>query len=384
MLRMSRGSVAVRNPQCGDRLSAHLATTQSVMSGPAIILAPGMLPSIYAKTSHGLIRGPSRYPIAAVVDPSCAGRDAGEVLDGEARGIPVVPSVGAALNGCQPRPEFCIVGVATSGGVIPDSLRAHLLDAATVGLSLVNGLHQQLGDDPELVRITRETGAEILDLRRPRPARELRFWTGEIATVKAPRVAVLGTDCAVGKRTTTTLLLEACSGDGLNTEFVYTGQTAWLQGAKYGFLFDATPNDFVSGELEGAVLACAREADPDLILLEGQSALRNPSGPCGAEFILSAGATGVVLQHSPTRVSFEGLGDRWKIPPLHQEIELISLLGAEVLAVTLNEEGIEGEAENVRRSLAQELGIPVVLPLRGGMEEVVAAIKSRILTGERQ
>ena len=28
-------------------------------------------------------------------------------------------------------------------------------------------------------------------------------------------------------------------------------------------------------------------------------------------------------------------------------------------------------------------GIPVVLPLRGGMEEVVAAIRSRVLNGKR-
>ena len=97
-------------------------------------------------------------------------------------------------------------------------------------------------------------------------------------------------------------------------------------GAPSGFILDATPNDFVTGELERAVVACAREAKPDLILLEGQSALRNPSGPA-APSCCSPRRTGVVLQHAPGRTFFEGLerlGAR--IPPLEEEIELDRLL----------------------------------------------------------
>ena len=72
-------------------------------------------------------------------------------------------------------------------------------------------------------------------------------------------------------------------------------------GHDYGFIFDSTPNDFVSGELENVVFRCDRDCSPDLILLEGQSSLRNPSGPCGAEFLCSAMAKGVILQHMPGR-----------------------------------------------------------------------------------
>ena len=82
---------------------------------------------------------------------------------------------------------------------------------------------------------------------------------------------------------------------------VYTGQTGWLQGYPHGFIFDATPNDFVCGELEGAILECARELEPEVIFIEGQAALRNPAGPCGSEMIISAGASGVILQHAPAR-----------------------------------------------------------------------------------
>ncbi len=114
---------------------------------------------------------------------------------------------------------------------------------------------------------------------------------------------MLGTDCALGKRTTTRMLVEACRRAGLRAEWIYTGQTGWLQGAPFGFILDATANDFVSGELEHAIVSCARERSPDVIFLEGQSALRNPSGPCGSELLLSAGARGVVLQHAPGAAS---------------------------------------------------------------------------------
>ena len=96
-------------------------------------------------------------------------------------------------------------------------------------------------------------------------------------------------------------------------------------------MLDALPNDFVTGELEHAILSCARELSPELILLEGQSALRNPSGPCGSELILSGAARGVILQHAPGRRFFEGHERRVRIPPVEEEIELIRLLGARTL-----------------------------------------------------
>ena len=60
-----------------------------------MLLANGFFQTSFAKTAHGLVRGPSRYRIAGVVDHTCAGEDAGDMLDGRQRGIPVVlPLVG--------------------------------------------------------------------------------------------------------------------------------------------------------------------------------------------------------------------------------------------------------------------------------------------------
>ncbi|MCG8462074.1 MAG: DUF1611 domain-containing protein [Holophagales bacterium] len=351
-------------------------------AGPALLLAHDHYRGVFAKTSHGLVRGPSRWPIAGVIDPSCAGEDAGTLLDGRERGIPIFPSVAAALEQLETRPTVCVVGVATVGGVLPDSIRLDLGTAADAGLDLVNGLHHLLSEkEPDLAERVAAAGGKIVDIRKPRPIDELSFWTGAVLELEVPRVAVLGTDCALGKRTTAGLLRQELRRRGLRAEMVYTGQTGWLQGYRHGFIFDATANDFVSGELERAVLACAREAGPDLILIEGQSGLRNPSGPCGSELVLSARAAGVVLQHAPARRYYEGFEGRagCEMPSLESEIRLLEAYGAKVWGIGLHTEGLDLEQARVERNRArEELGLPVELPLVDGVAGLAEAILERI------
>ncbi|MFQ5571354.1 MAG: DUF1611 domain-containing protein [Rhodothermales bacterium] len=349
----------------------------------ALSLANGYFQTPFAKTTHGLVRGPCRYRLVGVVDATCAGHDAGVLLDGRHRDIPIFDSVSAMLAQAEVMPTHCLVGVATVGGVLPPGLYDDLTAAARVGMTLVNGLHQLLSDDAELVRLTREHGGGIIDIRKPKPVSELCFWSGEILNVRTPRVAVLGTDCALGKRTTCMLLRDALRAAGIRAEMIYTGQTGWLQGLRHGFIFDATLNDFVSGELERAVLECQHDTHPDLILLEGQSSLRNPSGPGGSEFVLSGGAKGVILQHAPARKYFEDMEDLGcEIPPLHEEIALIRLLGAEVWAVTVNTKGLTREqAFEAKARLAEEIQLPVALPLEEGLDGVVSVIRHRLKAG---
>jgi len=346
------------------------------VDGTALILCNSHYRTINGKTAHGLVRGTDRYEILGVVDPPSAGADAGEALDGVYRNIPIFASIEEALLRLKNKPDYAIVGIATSGGRMTLDLRASLEEALERGLSVVNGLHEFVSDDTGLASLARESGLTITDVRKVKPRRELHFWTGEIRKLVAPRVAVLGTDCALGKRTTTRLLVEACRRAGMRAEWISTGQTGWLQGAPFGILLDALPNDFVGGELEHAILSCARELSPDVILLEGQSSLRNPSGPCGSELILSGGARGVVLQHAPGRIFFEGFEEEgYRIPPAAEEIELIRLLGARTLALTLNGEGLtREELRSARRELETQLGIPAVLPLEEGVDSLVPVI----------
>jgi uncharacterized NAD-dependent epimerase/dehydratase family protein len=348
------------------------------VEGIALVLCAGGYRTDNAKTAHGLVRGTERYRIAGVVDASSAGEDAGAVLDGKPRGIPIFGSLSDALAVLPERPRFAIVGVATSGGRISPELRAEIAAAIDAGLSVVNGLHELAGDDPELSAAARRKGVDLVDVRRPKKTSDLHFWTGEIREVHAPRVAILGTDCAVGKRTTARLLTEGCRAAGMSAQMIYTGQTGWLQGGRFGFILDATPNDFVSGELEHAIVSCAREIFPDVIFLEGQSSLRNPSGPCGSELILSAGARAVILQHAPARTEFEGLeGMGYPIASPEDEIDLISKYGARTIGLALNTHGLP-EPGRVRDELERRLGIPVACPLQGGVGSLVSAVRAFI------
>ncbi len=347
------------------------------MDGTALILCDGLFATNNGKTAHGLVRGTDRYRILGVVDAPTAGRDAGEVLDGRARGIPVLGSLSEALARLPEKPDYAIVGVATSGGVFTPGLEAALLEAIENGLSVVNGLHHLAADQPALAAAAARRGVTITDIRRRKPPGELHFWTGEVLRLATPRVAVLGTDCALGKRTTTRMLVEAARREGLRAEWIYTGQTGWLQGAAYGFVLDATPNDFVSGELEHAIMSCARTLAPEVLFLEGQSALRNPSGPCGSELILSGGARGVVLQHAPGRHHFEGFEELGRpIPPVGEEIELIRLYGARTLGLAVNGEGLAPERLRAERDrFERDLGIPVALPLEEGVGRLLPPIR---------
>ena len=349
------------------------------MPGQALALTSGYFDTVFAKTTHGILRGPSRFPLAGIIEPAYAGQDAGRVLDGKPRGVPFFGSVAEALRRVREPVTHCIVGVATVGGMLPDALRGDLETAARAGLTLVNGLHYLLEADAHLADVAAAHGARIIDIRKPRPASELRFWTGDVLSVSSLRIAVLGMDCAIGKRTTCMMLREACRQRGLRAEMIYTGQTGWLQGLRHGFIFDATLNDFVSGELEGAILRCFEETRPEVILIEGQSSLRNPSGPAGSELIISGAAHGVVLQHAPQRTcfeDFEALG--CKLPPVAEEIALVRMLGTEVWAVTLFTRGMSTEeARAAQTALESELGIPVVLPLENGVARIADIVRAR-------
>jgi uncharacterized NAD-dependent epimerase/dehydratase family protein len=200
-----------------------------------------------------------------------------------------------------------------------------------------------------------------------------------VYSVRATRIAVLGTDCAIGKRTTSRLLASALNDRGVRTEMIYTGQTGWMQGGRYGIIFDSLLSDFTAGELEGAIVNCANDIDPDVMIIEGQGALRYPAGPCGATLMLSGAVAGVILQHAPQRTHYDGLDGlpAARIPSLASEIELIGHYGVPVLAVALNLTGVAPQDLDrvIADCRAQCPNIPVIDVARHGLgtlAEVVA------------
>ena len=346
------------------------------MKKSALVLANHSLKSPQGKTAHGLIRKCERYNIVGVIDPDSSGEDLSNFFP-HARSIPVFATVSEAIQLLKFKPDLCITGIATHGGIIPETLKTVFVEAICHGLSVVNSLHEHLSDNPEFTALAQKHGVTLTDIRKSKRTRELRFWNGEIFSVKCPIIAILGTDCALGKRTTTQMILDSCRAEGLNAHMIYTGQTGWLQGGQYGFIFDVTPNDFVSGEIEGAILSCYRAEKPDIILIEGQSSLRNPSGPCGAEFLLSGNAKSVILQHSPRRIYYDGYENLGlKLPPIQDEIALIRHYGAKVMAVAMNSEEMSRDEIVGEKILLQEFAkVPVVSVLEDGADQFLPIIR---------
>lgn len=340
----------------------------------AVIYTYGNFESKDAKTTHALIRGSDRYTVKAVIHPDLGGRDAGELLDGRKRNIPVYPNV-AALKEAGIEAEYFIIGMANIGGLLNREWFPEIKAAMAHGMNILSAMHEPLGEIPEMLEEAKKQGIELIDIRTPKPRTELHFWTGEIAEVECPIIAVLGMDCAVGKRTTAKILTDTCRSLGKKAEMIFTGQTGWLQGWKYGFILDTTLNDFVGGELEHAILSCWRNEKPDIIFVEGQAAMRNPSGPCGPEFLVSGKATGVVVVHPPARVHYKGW-DKWTpIPPLEKEIRLIEAFDVPVLGIALNTQGLNlEEAKEFQAKYREELKLPVALPIEEGVEELAKVL----------
>ncbi|MGH1364362.1 MAG: DUF1611 domain-containing protein [Calditrichia bacterium] len=350
-----------------------------MIKGKAIALTNGWLDLVHAKTCHGLLRGSDRFEISAVVDPKFAGQDIVDVTGiKEAANVPMYGTVRESLNALEQVPDYCIVGVAIHGGKLPEKMRGELFEAIRAGMSIVCGLHTFLSEDVEFVQLAKEHNVQLIDVRKPPPHGDLHFWTGEIYSVNAPRIAVIGMDCAIGKRTTSRIVMDACRDHQIKAEMIYTGQTGWMEGYPYGFIFDSLVNDFISGEVEHAIVQCDNDLKPDVIFLEGQSALRNPSGPCGSEFLISGAARGAILQHVPGRPYFDGAEyPAGKLPSVESEIELIRIFGSETLGITLNAEGMSADEINrYQKELEGKLGIPVVQPLAEGVGRLIPVIRS--------
>lgn len=348
------------------------------MDGNAIVYCEGYFATPNGKTAHGLVRFTRRYRVASVVDSKNAGRDAGEFLDGKAKNIPILSSIEEAIKDSRARnvpATHLVVGLAPDGGRLSSRAREDVKRAIQLGLNVDCGLHDYLNDDAEFVSLAKEYAVTLRDVRKPPPIGELHFFSGKIEEVTSFKVAVLGTDSAIGKRTTAWRLLDGFRGVGCSAEFVGTGQTAWMQGARYGIILDSLVNDFVAGEIEHAVWSAWKKVCPDFILIEGQGSLMNPAYPGGFEILAAGRPDAVVLQHAPARKEYDGFPG-YKLHDLPLQIQAIELLsGKPVVAITLNHEGIPPERiAEIGAEIASQTALPVSDVLLEGSQKIVAAI----------
>jgi len=206
----------------------------------------------------------------------------------------------------------------------------------------------------------------------------MHAFSGRILEVLSLRIAVLGTDSGVGKRTTSVRLVQGLSSRGMKAVLVGTGQTSWMQGARYGLVMDSLVNDFVSGEIEHQVIRAFREEKPDVIVIEGQGCLTHPAYPGGFEILAGARPDGVVLQHAPARTHYDGFPD-FPLAGVEKEATLIHLLsGKPIVAITLNHEGLSpDEVRTHAAAYRVRHDVPCCDPLRDGVGPIIEEVLRR-------
>jgi len=360
-----------------------MSEESGVFFGTAVVYCEGALASTCGKTAHGLVRHTDRFKVLSVVDSGHAGRDAGEVLGGAKLGIPVHHGVREAVDAAsasRPRPAYLVIGLAPDGGRLPGEARAAVKEAIELGLNVCSGLHDFLSEDEELSDLAEAEGVRLVDVRKPPPRCQLHFFSGKIEEVTSLKIAVLGTDSAVGKRTTAVILVDALRKAGKSTELVGTGQTSWMQGVRYGLILDSLVNDFVTGEIEHAVWSAWTDCSPEVILIEGQGSLLNPAYPGGFEILAAARPDAIILQHAPARREYDGLPG-YPLHPLETQVGALELIGASpVIAVAVNPEGLDGPgADTACESITASTGLPACDVLRGGPGPILRAIAGRLL-----
>jgi uncharacterized NAD-dependent epimerase/dehydratase family protein len=369
-----RGHFAATN----DRTSSvdHTVGAEAAIA-TAVVYCEANFGRIDGKTANGLVRSSEKYRIVAVIDSTSAGLDAGAVLDDKPNGIPVFRDLAATLGTLDRKPDYFIYGMAPATGVLSTCERNILLMAIHSGINIVNGLHEFLNDDPDFLGAARAANVEILDVRKPRPKNELRLFSGRIADITCPRVAVLGTDCAIGKRTTATILTRALNDRGIRATMISTGQTGLIQGARHGVALDAVPSQFCCGELEATILSAHEIEQPDVIIIEGQGALSHPAF-CTSAFILRGSVPdGVILQHAPGRKSRCDF-DAMAMPSPLSEINLIqAFANTKVIGLTLNHDNMDDNAvADAITTYQAQLGIPVTDALTRPTDHLVQMVLS--------
>ena len=338
----------------------------------AIVYCEGQFGEQDGKTANGLVRHSEKYKILSVIDSRLAGADAGAQLDGKPSGIPIFASLAEALAHAGTVPDYLICGVAPANGLLSPAQRIVLLDGIVDGMHIINGLHEFLNDDAEFVAAALLAGVTITDVRRPKDTKDLHLFSGRIFDVTCPRIAILGTDGAIGKRTTATLLVQALNERGIRAVMVGTGQTTIIQGGRYGVALDALVPQFCSGEVENQVVAAFEGEDPDIIIVEGQGALSHPAYLTSAHILRGSRPAGVIVQHAPGR---EVLGDfpMVPMPTIASEVALIEAFAeTRVIGVTVNHENLSvTQIAAAIDAIELEIGVPATDPLTRPLSALV-------------
>jgi len=329
------------------------------------------------KTAAGLVRHSETYNIVGVIDSSLAGKDAGEELDNQKNHIPIFANLQSALANLPNVPDCYIYGKAPLEASIPIVERALIIEAMSKGMDIINGLHQFFSEDAEFIEAANRWGIKIKDIRKPPEFKDLHVFTGQITEVTVPVIAILGTDCACGKMTTAVELNKALNNLGIKSVLVATGQTGLMQGSKYGVAIDALVSQFVIGEIEHAVVQAFEQENPDIILVEGQSAVSHPAFMSSVGILKGCMPDGIILQHPPSR-KFRCDFPLLPMPNVVSEIRLIKAISqSQVIAIALSHENMTAtEIQQTIKGYEDRLLLPTTDVLTYGCSKLTRALGS--------
>jgi uncharacterized NAD-dependent epimerase/dehydratase family protein len=342
------------------------------MSERLAIFAEGLFARHTGKTGHGVIRYGTRE-VVAVVDSTQAGRTASEVEPFCLHPVPIVATVGEAIDRGA---TAMLIGVAPTGGKLEPGWRPALLEAIAAGLSLEAGLHTQLVDDPELAAAAEQHGVHLRDLRAA-PA-DLTVPKGPSSRPDGVRVVhSVGSDTVIGKKVVTLELDRAARERGVRSVYVPTGQTG-VAIAGWGIAVDHVISDYVAGAGERLVLDGAERGD--LLFVEGQGALFHPAYSGVTLGLLHGSAPDLlVLVHKPSSTGIRNYPEL-PIPPLPElvrayEAITVPVRPARVAAVALNTSDMdEGAARAAVAAAEDETGLVADDVVRFGAGRVLDAV----------
>jgi uncharacterized NAD-dependent epimerase/dehydratase family protein len=338
----------------------------------AVLLHEGIT-GVQGKTGLTLLRY-SPAQVVCAIDRSVAGQSLVEVT-GINRDVPLVDSIESALNY---QPDVLAIGIAPSGGIIPESWLGELATAVAAGLSIVNGLHTPLAHHPQLAHLLKPE-QWIWDVRQE--PQGLKIGTGAAKSLPCKRVLMVGTDMAIGKMSAALELHRSCERQGVKSKFIATGQAGMMiSGA--GIALDAVRVDYAAGAVEGEVMRHGN--DYDLLLVEGQGSLLHPGSTATLPLIRGSQPTHLILLHKVGQETVRNCPDV-KIPALIEVVRLYesvaSCAGAfgmvKVVAIALNggnlpDDVVRTEIDRVTAAT----GLPCTDAVRFGADVLLAAILS--------
>jgi uncharacterized NAD-dependent epimerase/dehydratase family protein len=281
-------------------------------------------------------------------------------------GFPEMSAKGGAKAGAR----TLIWGVAGVGGIIPEHWTPVLFEAVEAGLNICAGTHASLTTVPGLDAAAKKAGVSLIDIRKP-PA-NLPVGTGQKRSGK--RLAMMGTDCVVGKKFSALAIAREMQDRGMDADFRATGQTG-IMIAGGGMPIDAVVSDFVSGAAE--ILSPAND-DDHWDVIEGQGSLFHP-GYAAVTLGLLHGSQpdAFVVCHEVGRKMIEAFPD-FPVPTIAELIELtiangkltnpaIRCVGISVNTASLSVDERQGFLDKT----SAEFGLPCVDPVATGVGPLV-------------